>query len=309
MLNARSTRILNTVFSSKKLSHCYLISSDTEENTLEAVSLVLRVLKGKQYKKLFTENVIDSDVFCLFTGENGNFQKDSFMNVFENLDYASSHEGLKILIIKDFEKVSSLIANSILKSIEEPKSNTLILLTTRKKEAVLPTILSRSVSLRVSGNANSIIQESLSELEVPQEYIDLIKIQTQENKKAIKLTDSKNIEYLQNVYEHLLNSFIDPAPFYVFLNQSLTKEKPEKTKEILKMICQLFLIMKKRPEIEMYKIYGEKINYIAKNKGHILDKLLSFVFELNEFLINIESNLNFALCKEVMLNKLMECYE
>ncbi|MDT0594326.1 DNA polymerase III subunit [Glaciecola petra] len=58
--------------------------------------------------------------------------------------------GNKVVIIPDIQRLTESASNSLLKTLEEPNSNTYILLSTTELQYVLPTIKSRCEKIRVS---------------------------------------------------------------------------------------------------------------------------------------------------------------
>lgn len=67
-------------------------------------------------------------------------KKESSMSAYER--------GRKIFVVSDADLMNEASANSLLKVLEEPLSDTLFLLTTSRKEKLLPTIVSRCQSVR-----------------------------------------------------------------------------------------------------------------------------------------------------------------
>jgi len=71
-------------------------------------------------------------------------------------------KGKKIFIISDAEMMNDTSANSLLKVLEEPLSDTIFLLTTSRKEKLLPTIVSRCQSVRCNVLKDEEIEHALA---------------------------------------------------------------------------------------------------------------------------------------------------
>ncbi|MGB9911048.1 MAG: hypothetical protein ACPLKP_00340 [Microgenomates group bacterium] len=67
----------------------------------------------------------------------------------------------KVVIIQNGEKLTLPAQNALLKTLEEPPSNTLIIITTQMPELILPTILSRCQIIRISQEKEIIFSENL----------------------------------------------------------------------------------------------------------------------------------------------------
>ena len=94
-------------------------------------------------------------------------KKESSLSAFE--------KGKKIFIISDAEMMSDTSANSLLKVLEEPLSDTIFLLTTSRKEKLLPTIVSRCQSVRCDILKDEEIERALAEREsIPADQSHLV---------------------------------------------------------------------------------------------------------------------------------------
>ncbi|OFV97320.1 MAG: hypothetical protein A3F68_07185 [Acidobacteria bacterium RIFCSPLOWO2_12_FULL_54_10] len=78
------------------------------------------------------------------------FQIEQARYLKQALTFLPSAGDKKIFILPDVERMDSAAANSLLKSLEEPPSHVLLLLTTSNDASLLPTIRSRCVSFALS---------------------------------------------------------------------------------------------------------------------------------------------------------------
>ncbi|WP_295731489.1 DNA polymerase III subunit delta' [uncultured Limosilactobacillus sp.] len=76
----------------------------------------------------------------------------------------------KVFIIEDADKMTTNAANSLLKFIEEPGAGSYIFLLTNNKNAVLPTIQSRTQIVELQPLSKTIIKQMLDDYEIP-EYL------------------------------------------------------------------------------------------------------------------------------------------
>ncbi len=73
------------------------------------------------------------------------------------------YEGeMRVIIISEIEKLSYSASNSLLKTLEEPPPNSLLILTTANLNALLPTVISRCQLLRLSRIPNPEIEAELN---------------------------------------------------------------------------------------------------------------------------------------------------
>lgn len=89
--------------------------------------------------------------------------------------FAAYEKGMKIFIISDAEMMNDTSANSMLKVLEEPLSDTLFLLTSSRKEKLLTTIVSRCQSVRCELLDDTDIERALMERKgIPQDQARLV---------------------------------------------------------------------------------------------------------------------------------------
>ena len=72
----------------------------------------------------------------------------SIRDIRKTINLARAEEGKKIIIITEADKMNPSAANSLLKTLEEPAPNTVIILTTAHRDTLLPTIISRCQLVR-----------------------------------------------------------------------------------------------------------------------------------------------------------------
>jgi DNA polymerase-3 subunit delta' len=116
-------------------------------------------------------------------------RKESSLTAFER--------GKKVFIIIDAENLSDESSNALLKTLEEPHENTLLILTTSQPDSLLPTILSRCQHIRFDLLTTDEIRSALFE----REHVEAMKAELIAQlshgsySRALELTDSTPEEY------------------------------------------------------------------------------------------------------------------
>ncbi|MDR2666945.1 MAG: hypothetical protein LBB34_02410 [Holosporales bacterium] len=131
--------------------------------------------------------------------------------VIEFLSHRPSLRGKRAVIISDFEDTSHNAANSILKILEEPPIDSILILTTTKFQSILPTVRSRCIKERVSRSFLSATNfESAHEFvravlkDVDRTFIENV-VNFIETKRPNKIEFSKqNAENLEKVLDVLI---------------------------------------------------------------------------------------------------------
>ncbi|MGB9701559.1 MAG: ATP-binding protein [Candidatus Kapaibacteriota bacterium] len=86
---------------------------------------------------------------------------DQIREVKKKVNYSSTSHGKNVIIIMNAEEMTNEAANAFLKTLEEPSENTVIILTTSRKELLLQTILSRTQQLFFAQLSNEEIKQGL----------------------------------------------------------------------------------------------------------------------------------------------------
>ena len=72
----------------------------------------------------------------------------------KNLNLKPYSADYKVVLIKDAEKITLPAQHALLKTLEEPPANSIIILTIQSKDLLLPTIVSRCQVIRLKDNKN-----------------------------------------------------------------------------------------------------------------------------------------------------------
>jgi DNA polymerase-3 subunit delta' len=86
-------------------------------------------------------------------------------------------EGWKVFLLLEADRMNDEASNALLKTLEEPTHKTVVILTTSKRERLLPTILSRCQAVRFDSLTNEEIREALvARHSAPQEDAELVAV-------------------------------------------------------------------------------------------------------------------------------------
>lgn len=117
----------------------------------------------------------------------------------------------KVYIIPESEKMTHQAQNALLKTIEEPPAYAVIILLTSNVDALLPTILSRCVTLGIKPIPDEQVRKYLMEhVQVPDYQADICVAFAQGNiGKAVQLASSENFSEIKAAAIHLLTHIKD----------------------------------------------------------------------------------------------------
>lgn len=116
----------------------------------------------------------------------------SIREIKRNTSMSIHGKGKKVVIILDADKMTDQASNALLKTLEEPIGDTILILTTANKDALLPTIVSRCQQVRFDELNSDEISEALQKRE---------KIDPQQSQIIARLANGNYVRALE-----LLNS-------------------------------------------------------------------------------------------------------
>jgi DNA polymerase III gamma/tau subunit len=126
---------LDNALAHKKFAHAYLFAGpDMEKKKNLAIEFAQKILG------VTGEEKINPDLIIV---DQEKLKIEDIRNLISELSLKPYQYGHKVAVIENFENVTAEGANSILKTLEEPNSSTIIILLAKNKQQLLPTILSR----------------------------------------------------------------------------------------------------------------------------------------------------------------------
>lgn len=143
--------ILAEKYHSKELAHFYIIESNKSDDPSriirEWINNLLSSITGSDLK------MGHSDIEHISTEENiYKVDSDEVMRLLSFVNYAPLKLNYKFLIIHDAQKLSTIFSNKLLKLLEEPPKDCIIILTNPHGSSLLATIRSRAIRLLVEEN-------------------------------------------------------------------------------------------------------------------------------------------------------------
>lgn len=137
----------------------------------------------------------------------------------------------KLVMIEDIEKMTTQAANSLLKFLEEPDGEIVVILMTTAKHQILPTILSRVQLIQFPQLSREKRMHALEEAGMSKERAAVFSQLTSDTNQAILLSENENlIELIETVWKWYTAVSKKDDQAYVFVHTEimpLVKEKAE----------------------------------------------------------------------------------
>ena len=156
-------KILNNSLKHDKLSHAYLFETNKYNESYEFVKqFAIEILKKYCYENIDIQLLVNTNNYPdlkILETDNLNYKKDDIKELQKEFQTKPVYGKYKIYIIKQSEKLTPIVANTILKFLEEPEEGIIAMLLTKNEYQLLNTITSRCqiISLKnISTNKNTI---------------------------------------------------------------------------------------------------------------------------------------------------------
>ncbi|MER2063858.1 MAG: DNA polymerase III subunit delta' [Alkalibacterium sp.] len=150
----------------------------------------------------------------------------------------------KLVMVKDVEKMTTQAANSLLKFLEEPDGDIVVILMTTAKHRLLPTILSRVQLIHFPQLSKDQRMLALEEAGLSRERASVLSQLTSDTEQAIELSENENLTALIDaVWKWYLTVSKKDDQAFIFIHTDimpLVKEKAEyhRVMDLLLVILQ-----------------------------------------------------------------------
>ena len=143
------------------ISHCYVVANEQEDFAIEFAKLMFCSIFCKNNPTCFTcedciraASLYNSNIE-VYPKENKKLDVSAIDEIIFKCSLKANESGKHIFFIKHFHTLQEKMQNKLLKTLEEPFDNVIFVLTCQSLEQVLPTILSRAISLEIDKFSNS----------------------------------------------------------------------------------------------------------------------------------------------------------
>lgn len=261
-----------------KVHHAYLIETNNNEEQLidsyiKEFCKTIILLKNEETNLLTEDKLIkfiDTNNYPELINiypESGVIKKEQLLQLMEKFSNKSIYNNYQIYVVHNAEMLNISASNTILKFLEEPEENIIAIFLSTHRYKVLPTILSRCIVMSLIKEKTFFLNENYSSI-----FLELV------NNFVSKETPI--ILNFNKYYENLFQ----------------TKDQSIKTLKDLSKIFQYYL---ENSSIKIQSINIEKL-YLSNVQ------LLKIIGIIDEFLVNLQYNVNIKLWLDALLIKFTE---
>jgi DNA polymerase III subunit delta' len=219
--------------------------------------------------------------------------------IIKKLSLKSFEGNFKVMVIWMASEMNTTCANKLLKIIEEPTPNTLIILIADNQENLLQTIISRTQLIRVpSIHVHELATEIQSKFNVEKTHSESIAAQSEgnfiETLSLLNENESKNlnrdffIQLMRVCYKKEVNGMLDWA-------EEISSIGKEKHKNFLKYALHMFRqsLLKNYTDEQLIKVSSEELQFLKNFAKFITgNNIFDFMENFNDAYYHIDRNAN-----------------
>jgi DNA polymerase-3 subunit delta' len=292
----KQKEILDKIIKSKNIPHAILFSGPDKIGKKKiAIEFIKNIFCEKGCGECYACRAIDSGNFpdlAMLSPVEGNIEIEQVRNLQNRLSLKSYNNYLKVWIIDDAHLMRKDAQNALLKTLEEPKGDTLLIVITSYPEMLLPTIRSRLQQIKFSAVSRKDIEEHLISLGGGKEKVkEIAMISSGQIGKAIEfLSDPEKLDLFNEAIKNVV-SLCKSSMYKRFEFAKDFKENQDDIVNVLDIWERFF-----RREL-LLKVFNGKglLNYSLRKLKEVIDEL-----EKTKYLVE-NTNVNKKLALENLL--------
>ncbi len=312
---------LQNALQMQKISHAYIINGEKstgKEFIARVFAMALQCEKGgvepcnecHSCKQALSKN--QPDIIYVTHEKPGTISVEDIRSQVNNdvaiKPYSSKH---KVYIINEAEKMTVQAQNAILKTLEEPPAYVVILLLVSNLQTLLPTILSRCVTLNMKPVSDALVRKYLmEELKVPDYRADVCVAFARGNiGKAKALASSEEFDNVKNEALALLKYVHDMELQEIILAVKKINEYKLEISDYLDIISIWYrdvLLFKATADVNSL-VFREEIQAIRKVVARCsYEGIETVISALDKAKKRLDANVNFELTMELLFLDIKE---
>lgn len=209
----RALEILTKTYHKNRLSHLYIFSGETGTGKKQLALELAKVILAPYDKSVnFKENVesLNHPQIHFIEPDGLSIKKAQILDLQMEFSKTSLIDGPRIYIIKDIDLISNSAANSLLKFMEEPASSFVYgLLLTTNISNVLPTIISRAQTIKLTAINKKMLINDLLQLGINERLATNIAVVTNSVDGANELKDDEIFLSIIDFVEEIIDKWQD----------------------------------------------------------------------------------------------------
>lgn len=311
LLRASNVPVFQTlmnIFKSKKIAHAYIFAANKNVDiSIPSLAFISGLISDDMvFEQSGTKgrDPLQYSDYHLLDASNDFVKKEEVLDTLNTLQStALDSKGVKILHIKNVEKLSNYSVNALLKYLEEPQKNSYIIITTNNMKNVLDTIKSRCQTIRINSNNNLSLFTQLTEGGMNRNHAHIFcDVYNDYDEINTIYSDGDFANEYTKLFLALYKAIDNVNFFSEYLFAALNKKNYKYLLQTLYKFFQDILNYKTKSSI----FYVDQIELLS---SYIVSKYNVFkaMQAIDDFIVSQESNVNFDLYKAKLIIELEVC--
>jgi len=274
IIHQKQWEFLKNKFEAGQLSHSYLFSGNNQIGKKDFAKDFIKLVNCQNEKKpcgkcvncQMIEKENFPDLMVIKSEDGGEVKIEKIRNAQNFLSYKAYYGFYKSIIVEDAEKMNQEAQSCFLKTLEEPKGETLLFLISSKPEILLDTIRSRCQQIKFFGKQIENKEQIESEKEILEELLKVAGCNLAE-----KFKYSKSLDFEEQKLIEILNPF-EKYLRYLLLKKTGTEEESYFSK--IHSALESYPISKLKDIINLTEDINNKLFFTNINQKLALEVLL-----------------------------------
>ncbi len=294
-----AVKILTAQFESDKISHAYIFIGDEGVGKDYLAKKFSKYLLCPNSKEDDCTNCVNFEKgvhpdYIYIDGRDG-IKIEQVKAVIERINLTPSIGKRKILFISRAENLGIEAANSLLKTLEEPPLDSVIILTTISEKSLPQTIISRAQKIKLNSLKKEDIKKILKKKFSDEEINKVINYSEGNIEKILKLLeDPNNLKEKKEKFEDIEIIFNSQSTIEKF--KVIEKyDKNKNLKEFFDLFCYSIY------ELLSFYIKGEEVKTVTVAKKYDIYELTRIALKTLKIYSNLEYNVNLKIAMEEII--------
>ena len=274
ILSSNSYKIIETDANENRISHAYLFVSQDENYLMEFAKKLAKLFinlsetENKSKNEIRIDNMSHPDVMFYGTSKENAIDAERTEEIISKVQVCPFEADKKIFILQNFNSVSEINQNKLLKVIEEPPKNTIFVLLSTTVSKILVTILSRVKQIELDKIPSNVITQMLVKEGINEKNAEIIANCANENALfAEKLSlDNSFLDFFNKIISCFfdMNSSKNVLAYSSYFNDK--KFDKNEFFDISMLVCRdLMMIILGKSDLVIFKNALAKLKVIASS--------------------------------------------
>ncbi|UUD36949.1 DNA polymerase III subunit delta' [Mycoplasmopsis californica] len=297
-------KVMDAYVKNKQLTHCYIFHASQNTDIEQYMLYFFNKINKSNFKKLDYEQSYDNVQLVNFdyaqktdakiTG------KEAMVRAFSQLENKISGGRKKFLMIKNLDEMHVNAIGYILKLIEEPSPNSIIMISTRNLSNLPKTIISRAALLKVPITFSEQELKQIKKEITSKEFKEILMNIFYSYKHISEFIKFFSLQDITNVLSVLVESTTNKYKLAAYIIEKMDMKN-------YYYLCSLLIFLFQEARLQKTQYAQKNIEQfeVIANSKIAVEKVVEYIYK---FIKTARSKYNFFLFKQILIIDIMRSY-